>query len=112
MAAHSDIDILVVGSVGVVTIQKHISKLRRDIDREISVTVMSQADFNRRIKAEDIVKSLKIDNKDFDLAAVNIEYITRSGNALIFKLLPKAIEYDTQDLIRRYAAILPFLKAA
>ena len=53
MDTHSDIDVLVVGSVGVVTVQKHISKLRREIDREISVTVMTQTDFNRRVKAKD-----------------------------------------------------------
>jgi len=53
MDTHSDIDVLVVGSVGVVSVQKRISKLQRDIDREISVTVMTQADFNRRRKAKD-----------------------------------------------------------
>ena len=53
MDTHSDIDVLVVGSVGVVTIQKRISKLQRDIDREISMTVMTQVDFKRRIKTKD-----------------------------------------------------------
>jgi len=53
MDTHSDIDVLIVGSVGVVAVQKRISKLQRDIDREISVTVMTQVDFNRRIKAKD-----------------------------------------------------------
>lgn len=53
MDTHSDIDVLVVGSVGVVTIQKRISKLQRDIDREISMTIMNQVDFKRRIKTKD-----------------------------------------------------------
>lgn len=53
MNTHSDIDVLVVGSVGVVIVQKHISKLQREIDREISVTVMTKTDFNRRVKAKD-----------------------------------------------------------
>lgn len=53
MDTHSDIDVLVVGSAGVVTIQKRISKLQRDIDREISMTVMTQVDFKRRIKTKD-----------------------------------------------------------
>ncbi|MFA4981346.1 MAG: nucleotidyltransferase domain-containing protein [Candidatus Omnitrophota bacterium] len=53
MDTHSDIDVLIVGSVGVVTVQKHISKLQREIDREISVTVMTKKDFTRRVKAKD-----------------------------------------------------------
>ena len=53
MDTHSDIDVLIVGSVGVVDAQKRISKLQRDIDREISMTVMDQSDFKRRIKEKD-----------------------------------------------------------
>ena len=53
MNSHSDIDLLVVGSVNVVVVQKSISKLQRDIDREINATVMTQADFKRRRKEKD-----------------------------------------------------------
>lgn len=50
MEAHSDIDVLVVGSVRTVEVQKLIGKLQRDLNREINVTVMDQSDFKRRIK--------------------------------------------------------------
>ncbi|MDD5174296.1 MAG: nucleotidyltransferase domain-containing protein [Candidatus Omnitrophica bacterium] len=53
MDGHSDIDVLVVGDAGTVAVQKSIGKLQKDIDREISVTVMSKADFKRRVKEKD-----------------------------------------------------------
>jgi len=53
MDAHSDIDLLIVGSVNAVVAQKHISKLRRDLDRDINVIVLDYADFKQRIKNKD-----------------------------------------------------------
>jgi predicted nucleotidyltransferase len=53
MGSHSDIDVLVVGSASTVAVQKAIGKLQKDIDREISVTVMSEADFKKRVKEKD-----------------------------------------------------------
>ena len=50
MDSHSDIDVLIIGNAGTVVIQKSINKLQKDIDREISVTVMSETDFKRRVK--------------------------------------------------------------
>jgi len=53
MDAHSDIDLLVVGSISAVFLQKQIVKLQRDIDREINATVMDQTDFKKRMKNKD-----------------------------------------------------------
>lgn len=53
MDSHSDIDVLIIGNAGTVVIQKSISKLQKDIDREINMTVMSEADFKRRVKEKD-----------------------------------------------------------
>ena len=50
MDAHSDIDVLVVGSISAVALQKRIYKLQGDLDREINVTVIDEAEFRRRIK--------------------------------------------------------------
>lgn len=53
MDSHSDIDVLVVGNAGTIVVQKAIGKLQKDIDREISITVMSETDFRKRLKAKD-----------------------------------------------------------
>ncbi|MCX5679333.1 MAG: nucleotidyltransferase domain-containing protein, partial [Candidatus Omnitrophica bacterium] len=53
MDAHSDIDVLVVGSVGAIALQKRIHKLQGDLNREINVTIMDQAELERRISGKD-----------------------------------------------------------
>ena len=53
MDAHSDIDVLVVGSASAIAVQKRIHAFQAAIDREINVTVMDEADFERRSKAGD-----------------------------------------------------------
>jgi len=53
MEAHSDIDVLVVGSVSAIALQKRIHALQRDIDREINVTVMDSTEFRRRLRNKD-----------------------------------------------------------
>jgi hypothetical protein len=53
MAFHSDVDMLVIGSISTITLQKLIHKLQKDIDREINATVMSEGEFKKRVKNKD-----------------------------------------------------------
>ncbi len=53
MDAHSDIDILVIGSVSAVAVQERIGKLQRELDREINVTVIDQVEFEQRVKGKE-----------------------------------------------------------
>ncbi|MBD3425916.1 MAG: hypothetical protein GF409_01640 [Candidatus Omnitrophica bacterium] len=55
---------------------------------------------------------LKSLSSGLDLSRINIESVTRQGKTLIFKLLPDAEPCDTADLLKRYAGIKRFLKAA
>ena len=58
------------------------------------------------------VSFIKIDAKVLDLSTINIKDVTNDGAALIFSLLPTAKEYEMQELVKRYAAIMPFLESA
>jgi len=51
--AHSDIDLLVIGNHKIVSLQKKISSLQKEIDREINVVNMDERDFNKRKKTGD-----------------------------------------------------------
>jgi predicted nucleotidyltransferase len=53
MNAHSDIDVLVVGNLNGIAIQKSIGKMQHSFDREMNVTVMDPSDFKRRVKQKD-----------------------------------------------------------
>ena len=53
MDSHSDVDILVIGSISTIALQKLIHKLQNDIDREINATVMSESEFKKRVKNKD-----------------------------------------------------------
>lgn len=53
MGAHSDIDLLVIGEHRIVNLQKKISLLQRELDREINVVNMSKNEFKRRRKKKD-----------------------------------------------------------
>lgn len=68
--------------------------------------------FNSIVDESKLLRSFKIDEKDFALTAINIESIRMDGASLIFTLLPHAREHETKELVQRYAAILPFLEAA
>lgn len=51
--AHSDIDLLVVGSHKIAVLQKDLIKLQKETDREINAVHMDEKDFNKRQKAGD-----------------------------------------------------------
>jgi len=53
MEAHSDIDLLVVGEHSVMDLQKEISKIQKEIGREINVVNMDKIDFEKRQKGKD-----------------------------------------------------------
>lgn len=53
MDSHSDIDLLVVGSHSILSLQKRLNILQRDIDREINVVNMEEREFTKRIKDKD-----------------------------------------------------------
>lgn len=53
MAPHSDIDLLVIGSHSIGSLQKNLNKLQKQINREINVVNMDESEFNKRIKNKD-----------------------------------------------------------
>lgn len=53
MAPHSDIDVLVIGSISTIALQGLIHKFQNDIDREINATVMGENEFKKRLKNKD-----------------------------------------------------------
>lgn len=53
MDAFSDIDLLVVGNHDTIVLQGEISKLQKEIDREINVVSMGEREFNLKKKSKD-----------------------------------------------------------
>ena len=68
--------------------------------------------FQEIIPDKELITSLGYGAGKIDLEDINIESVARDSNALIFKLLPDAEPCDTGDLLKRYAKIKRFLKAA
>ncbi len=50
---HSDIDLLVVGDHSIVSLQRKLNKLQKDIDREINALNMGDKEFKKRVKDKD-----------------------------------------------------------
>ena len=53
MDSYSDIDLLVVGRHSIIALQRKISQLQREINREINVVNMGDGEFSKRIKGKD-----------------------------------------------------------
>jgi len=53
MDVHSDIDLLVVGNESSIVVLRRIKGLQKEIEREINVMNMDEAEFRRRIKNKD-----------------------------------------------------------
>jgi len=53
MDTHSDIDLLVVGSHNIISLQKKLNKIQKEINREINVVNMDEKEFKRKIKNND-----------------------------------------------------------
>jgi predicted nucleotidyltransferase len=53
MAAHSDIDLLVVGKHSAIDLQKKITVLQKEINREINVVDMDRDEFEKRSRSKD-----------------------------------------------------------
>lgn len=53
MDAYSDIDLLAIGKHSIISFQKKINKLQKEINREINVVNMGERDFEKRIKEKD-----------------------------------------------------------
>lgn len=53
METHSDVDLLVVGDHKIMELQKEISKLQKEIGREINVVNMDKKEFRKRKKEKD-----------------------------------------------------------
>ncbi len=53
MDVHSDIDLLIIGSHDVVSLQRQIAKLQKETDREINVVNIDKGEFNKRIACKD-----------------------------------------------------------
>ena len=54
MDVHSDIDLLVIGSHGIIPLQRRLNKIQKEINREINVVHMDEHEFKNRIKARDV----------------------------------------------------------
>jgi len=53
MDAHSDIDLLIIGSHEIVLLQRKLNKLQKDTDREINSVSMDEHEFKKRLKSKD-----------------------------------------------------------
>lgn len=67
MDAHSDIDLLVIGQQSIIALQKRISKIQREISREINVVNMDAKEFEKRKKRKDPFVSNIMANKRIEL---------------------------------------------
>ncbi len=53
MGTHRDIDLLIVGSHDILPLQRQLSKLQKEIDREINAIDMDEKEFKKRIARKD-----------------------------------------------------------
>lgn len=67
MDIHSDIDLLVIGGHKISLLQKNLSKLQREIDREINPVSMDELEFKKRVKKRDPFISEVLKNKHVQL---------------------------------------------
>ena len=56
MDKYSDIDLIVVGNHSTITLQKNISKLQKEFDREINVISLSNAEFKQKRRKDAFLK--------------------------------------------------------
>jgi len=68
LSVHSDIDLLVVGNHKIVSLQKKINSLQKEIDREINIVNMDESDFNKRKKTGDPFLMGILKNKHIEIA--------------------------------------------
>lgn len=67
MDIHSDIDLLVIGDHKISLLQKNLSKLQREIDREINSVSMDELEFKKRVKKREPFISEVLKNKHIQL---------------------------------------------
>lgn len=53
MSLHSDLDLIVIGSCEIKTLEKKINYVQNEINREINVVFMSEDEFKRRMETKD-----------------------------------------------------------
>jgi len=68
LSVHSDIDLLVIGNHKIISLQKKVSRLQKEIDREINVVNMAKNDFNKRKKSGDPFIKGVLKNKYIEIA--------------------------------------------
>ncbi|MBN2097927.1 MAG: nucleotidyltransferase domain-containing protein [Candidatus Omnitrophica bacterium] len=67
LSVHSDIDLLIVGSHKIISLQKKLNSLQKEIDREINAVNMDEGDFNQRKKTGDpFVKGI-LENRHIEI---------------------------------------------
>ena len=64
MDVHSDIDLLVIGDHKIISLQKKLNNLQKEIDREINSVNMDEREYKRRIKNKDFF-ILEVFNKKY-----------------------------------------------
>ena len=52
-AAHSDVDLMVIGNLGLRTLSSHLSGISSQVGREINPHVMTAGEYRKRLKAKD-----------------------------------------------------------
>ena len=68
LSVHSDIDLLVIGDHKIISLQKSLNNLQKEIDREINTVNMGENDFNKRKKdGNPFVKGI-LENKHIEIA--------------------------------------------
>lgn len=68
MDTHSDIDLLVIGSQDILKLQKEISRLQKEIGREINVLNMDDSEFEKKRKNKDVFISRVLAQKHIILS--------------------------------------------
>jgi len=53
MDVHSDLDLLIIGNHDIVSLQRRLSKLQKEIDREINAVNIDESEFKKRIARKD-----------------------------------------------------------
>ena len=69
LSVHSDIDLLVIGNHKIIELQKKLSALQKEIDREINVVNMDESDFNKRKKSGDPYVKGVLNNRHIEITS-------------------------------------------
>ncbi len=67
MDIHSDIDLLIIGNHNIISLQRKLNKLQKEMDREINIVNMDKREFKKRIKNKDSFINGVFKNKHIEM---------------------------------------------